>query len=183
VRFSARQTISSSLSASALSVAIAFASGGCGGSDSDGVDAAPEQTFDAGPADAAVGVVCQNAQASYAGTLNGPTAEDDGQSLVFFGQLDATDDGLRVAVASTAAANGTVQFPDPVWSVAVCLDDANGDCGDPLVAYSGTMVVTSVEDRFRASLDEVIFVDDLEAPTCSAALSQASFDVAILGPI
>ncbi len=168
---------------SALSVAIAFASGGCGNSDSNGADAAPEQTFDAGPADAAVGVVCQNAQGSYPGTLNSPTAEDDGQSLVFLGQLDTTDDALRVAVASAAAANGTVQFPDPNWNVAVCLDDANGDCSDPLVAYSGTMVVTSVEDRFRASLDEVIFVDDLDAPTCSAALSQTSFDVAILGPI
>ncbi len=164
-----------------MTFAIALAGVACGESDSDSVDAAPVETFDAGPADAAVGVVCQDAEASYAGTLNAPTAEDDGQSLVFLGQLDATNDALRVA--SMAAANGTVQFPDPAWNVSICIDDLSGDCNAPLVAYSGTMSVTSVEDRFRASLTEVIFVDDLQAPTCSAALSQASFDVAILGPI
>jgi hypothetical protein len=167
---------------SSTCIALAFATSACG-SDSDGVDAAPEQVFDAGPADAAVGVVCPNARASYAGTLNSPTAEDDGQSLVFVGQLDDAVAALRIEVSSAAAAIGTVQFPDPAWNVEICLNDLSGDCNDSIIAYSGSMTVGSVEGRFQASLTEVIFVDDLAAPTCSGALSQASFDVAILGPI
>tara|TARA_R110002096_G_scaffold239101_1_gene430717 strand:- start:77701 stop:78246 length:546 start_codon:yes stop_codon:yes gene_type:complete len=170
-------------SPSSLCIALAVVACGCGESDSQGSDAAPESRFDAGPADAAAGVVCQNAQASYAGTLNSPAAEDDSQALVFVAQLDETDDALRIEVASAAATTGTLQLPDPAWTVQICLDDLSGACSDELLAYSGTMTVGSVEDRFRASLDEVIFVDDLDAPSCSAALSQASFDVAILGPI
>lgn len=168
---------------SSLCIALAAAAGGCGESDSQSLDAAPESRFDAGPADAAAGVVCQNAQASYAGTLNSPAAEDDGQALVFVAQLDETNDALRIEVASASAITGAVLLPDSAWTVQICLDDLSGTCSDELLAYSGTMTVGSVEDRFRASLSEVIFVDDLEAPTCSGALSQASFDVAILGPI
>lgn len=156
----------------------------CGNDDADSRDAAPQGIVDAAEnvSDAMNGVVCPGTQANYPGSLNGPTAGDDGVTLEFSGELDSSEDLLSISVASNAAANATIELPDAAWSVAICVNDADGSCSDRLEAYSGTMTVTSVAERFRASVDRLIFVDDLDAPTCSSSVSQASIDVSILGP-
>lgn len=157
----------------------------CGGDDDDASDAAPEDRIDAmpsGPADAAVGVVCEGALANYSGSLEGPAASNDSTTLEFRGLLGDAD-VLRISAPSDAAANGVFELPDATWSVEICINDADESCSNALSAYSGTLTVTSVEDRFRANVDRVVFADDLQEPTCSASVSQSAIDVAILGPI
>ncbi len=114
--------------------------------------------------------------------LNEPAASDDGTTLEFRGGLGASD-VLRIAAASGATADGSVDLPDSTWSVTICVNDDDESCTDALSAYSGTLAVTSTEGRFQASIDRVIFVDDLGTPTCSASVSQSSIDVAIRGPL
>jgi len=156
----------------------------CGGDDGVPGDATPEATIDASVfTDAPAGVVCTGALANYPGSLEGPAANDDGTTLVFTGALDTTSDTLRISAPTAMAAIATIELPDPTWAVAICVDDTSGDCSTRLPAYSGTLRVTSVTDRFQASLDRVIFVDSIDTPTCSASVSQSSIDVAILGPI
>lgn len=175
------QLIPLSLSSAALALVLA----GCG-DDGESIDAGPDEIIDAMPQpDVMNGVVCANAQANYGSALLNPTAEDDGTELVFFGDLDSGSppDRLRLSIADNAATpTGSFELPMGEWTVAICLDDSDDACLVPLVAFSGTLVVTSVTDRLQASLNRVIFVDDPSDPTCSASLTQASLDVAISGP-
>lgn len=167
----------------ALAVLLLTGCGDNGGS----MDTGPGDVVDAMNArpDVVNGVVCSGAQATYGGTLLNPAAEDDGQELQFFGDLNAnaTPDRLRLLIADNAAqALGTFELPTSEWTVSICVDDGDESCTSALPAYSGSLRVDSITDRLQASLDRVIFVDDLDTPTCSASLSQASIDVAILGP-
>ena len=77
---------------------------------------------------------------------------------------------------------GTFTLPTTEWAVSICLDAASATCDNALVAHSGTLRVESAETRLKANLDRVIFVDNLTTPTCSASVTQSSFDVAIDGP-
>jgi hypothetical protein len=169
----------------ALSSALLLSLAGCG-DDGESIDAGPDQIIDAMPLpDVVNGVVCANAQANYGSAIQNPQAEDDGTTLEFFGDLDAGSppDRLRLSIADNAATpTGSFELPMGEWSVSICLDDNDGSCANELVAYSGTLAVTSVSDRLQASLNRVIFVDSLATPTCSASLTQASLDVAISGP-
>ncbi len=169
---------------SVLGSAALVTSAGCGGDDAPSADAAPQGDAPLpGPADAATGVVCENALATYGATLGAPSAEDDGTDLSFVAQLDNSNDGLRIVVSTGEAPRQDIALPDAAWQVGICVDQTDGSCDTELPAYSGTLSVTSVEGRFQASLSQVIFADDIAAPTCSAALGQATIDVAILGPI
>ncbi|MBL4632310.1 MAG: hypothetical protein JKY56_00470 [Kofleriaceae bacterium] len=160
----------------------------CGDSQSDApeIDGSPSIDARPGLVDAASGVVCAGALASYPGMLFSPMANDDGQTFVFNANLtsDSPADGLQISISESAVDKlGTFSLPSADWQVALCIDDSDGTCENELKAVSGTLVVTQVSGRFRANLNESIYADDLAAPSCSSALRQASFDVAILGPI
>lgn len=157
----------------------------CGGDENEtpDVDAGPAIDARLGSIDAAAGVICPNALASYPGMLFSPSATDSGQLFEFNAQLteDNPPDGLRLSIDGAVAEKlGSFQLPSADWQVSICVDDSDGSCSNPLKAVSGTLTVTSVTGRFRATLNESVHVDDVGAPTCSAALRQASFDVAIL---
>lgn len=167
----------------AMSSAIA-----CGDSKSDAPEIDGSLAIDARPGlvDAALGVVCEGAMASYPGMLFSPMANDDGQNFVFNADLtsDNPADGLRISINDSVVDKlGTFSLPSTDYAVSLCIDDSDGTCANELKVVSGTLVVTSVSGRFRANLNESVYADDVAAPTCSAALRQASFDVAILGPI
>lgn len=160
----------------------------CGDSEGDtpAIDATPSIDARPGTIDAAAGVVCAGALASYPGMLFSPMANDDGQIFVFDADLtsDSPADGLRISINDSVVDKlGTFSLPSTDWQVSLCIDDADGSCTNELTVVSGTLIVTSVSGRFRANLNESVYADDAAAPTCSAALRQASFDVAILGPI
>lgn len=129
------------------------------------------------------GVICPGAKALYSGIIFSPSAEDDGTELFFSGNLDAATEPatLQLRVASSNPPAGAVPLPDTAWSVSICPTGGEA-CANELVAYSGTLQVGSTEDRLQASLSQILFVDDLAAPTCSAGLSQSTIDVAISGP-
>ncbi len=162
---------------------LALAAASCGDSSDTQPDAAP--TADAqppGPADSAVGVVCPNAEALYQGNLGAPRATDDETTLTFFASLDGTGDSIRIVASSEEGPASGIALPSNAWRVSLCLEATDESCNMELFAYEGTLSVASVEGRFQASLTEVIFTDNLDAPTCSAALRQATVDVAILSP-
>jgi hypothetical protein len=153
---------------------------GCGDdggkSDDAGIDAATIQ------ADVMNGVLCTGADANYSGDLAATAAQNDGTDILFRGDLNAGSppDRLQLKIASNAAMpTGTFDLPAAGWAVSLCIDDPDGSCGTALPAFSGTLRVDSVETRFKANLDRVIFVDSLATPTCSASVTQSSFDVAI----
>ena len=157
----------------------------CGGEDKkDPSDAGDPPAIDsmAAPIDATNGVACPGTEANYSGSLDNPSSGDDGVTLDFLGDLDSTPDRLFIEVPTASAAPGTYTLPDPTWSVSICVND-QGDCLTRLPVFSGTMTVTSVEGRFKANLDRVLFVDNVDAPTCSTSVSQATIDVSILGPL
>lgn len=154
------------------------------GDDGGSTDAGPGDIIDANTAQADVmnGVVCPGAVANYSGNLETTGAQDDGTDLLFRGDLnlDTPPDSLQLKIASNAPMpTGVFAFPGGAWSVSICLDDSAGTCANALVAFSGTLTVETAATRLKASLDRVIFVDDLTTPTCSASLTQASLDVAI----
>ena len=167
-----------------LSCAALVALLGCGDDGGPAVDAAPGEDTDADNRvfDATNGVVCAGALANYTGVLVNAGAVEDRQNLVFLADLDSESapDRLRVSVANAVLQKeGTFELPNADWSVSIRLDDADSSCSDALAAFSGTLRVDNVDERFKANLDRVILVDSVADPTCSAALSQASFDVAI----
>ncbi len=160
----------------------------CGDSKSDApeIDGSPAIDARPGLVDAASGVICTGALASYPGMLFSPMANDDGQNFVFNADLtsDSPADGLQISISDDVVDKlGTFSLPSADWKLSLCIDDSDGTCANELKVVSGTLVVTSVSGRFRANLNESIYADDVVAPTCSSALRQASFDVAILGPI
>lgn len=156
---------------------------GCGDDGGAKVDAMPSPPDAAPNFSDGAGVVCPGAKALYGGSLFGPAASDDGSELFFSAKLDGENSGeaLELRVASAAPPIGALSLPDADWEVSICIG-ASGACTSELIAYSGSLQVTSAEDRLQASLSEVIFVDNLSTPTCSAAMSQTSIDVAISGP-
>ncbi len=151
--------------------------GGDGGTGGDVIDASPTIL-----PDVMNGVLCTGADANYSGDLVTTGAQDNGTDLLFAGDLNTgtPPDRLQLKIASNAAMpTGTFSLPDPAWSVSICIDDPDGSCGAALSAFSGTLRVDSAETRLKASLDRIIFVDNITTPTCSASLTQASLDVAI----
>lgn len=162
---------------------VCSAASGCGNDAGPAIDAMPGASDALPTFSDGAGVACAGAKALYSGTVFNPSAEDDGSVLSFSGNLDAASEPatLELRVASGNAPAGSLPLPDGAWSVSICPTGGEA-CAGELVAYSGTLQVTSTEDRLQASLSEIIFVDDLTAPTCSAALSQSTIDVAISGP-
>ena len=133
-------------------------------------------------ADVMNGVVCPGAEANYSGDLLATGAQNDGTEILFRGDLNAGSppDRLQLKIDSDAAMpTGTFVLPTTAWAVSICIDDLEGSCSTALRAFSGTLRVDSVVTRFKASLDRVIFVDSIATPTCSASVTQSSFDVAI----
>jgi hypothetical protein len=156
------------------------------GDDGGGIDAGPDEIIDAAPrADVMNGVVCSGAEANYTGTLVTTGAQNNGTEILFRGDLnaDTPPDRLQMRIANNATTpTGTFTLPASEWVVSLCLDDPDGSCANALSGYSGTLRVDSVESRLQASLDRIIFVDNLTTPTCSASLTQSSLDVAIDAP-
>ncbi len=166
------------------SALLTVALGGCG-DDGGGDDAGTAIDASTIRIDVMNGVLCTGAAANYAGNLVTTGAQDDGTNLLFQGDLnsDSPPDRLQLQVASNASApTGTFDLPAGEWSVSLCLDDVDGSCTNALSAFSGSLSVTSVTTRLQASLNRIIFVDNLTTPTCSASLTQASLDVAIDAP-
>jgi hypothetical protein len=171
---------------SLCSSALALALFGCG-DDGGGIDAGSGDVIDAQSAqpDVMNGVACPGADVNYTGTLLTTGAQNDGTNLIFGGDLnaDSPPDRLQLQIPNNATTPvGTFTLPASEWVVSLCVDAASATCDNALLAYSGTLRVESAETRLKANLDRIIFVDDLTTPTCSASLTQSSFDVAIDAP-
>lgn len=167
----------------AIPLVLAIAACGDDESETPDIDAAPSIDARLGSIDAAAGVVCPNALAIYPGMLFSPSATDSGQLFQFEAQLtsDNPPDGLRLSIDGAVVEKlGNFALPSPDWQASICVDNADGSCTNELKVVSGTLIVTSVSGRFQATLNESVYADDLDTPTCSAALRQASFDVTIL---
>ncbi len=155
----------------------------CGDDGASTIDAMPAPIDGAPVFSDGSGVACAGAQQLYQGSIFNPAASDDGAELSFSGNIDneAGPERLTLRVASANPPAGTLSLPDAAWATSICLGAAE-PCTNELVAYSGTLQINSTSDRLQASVTEAIFVDSLATPTCSAALSQATIDVAISGP-
>lgn len=135
---------------------------------------------------------CDFAQAIYPGTLSSIKARDKdspeptGHALSLVGNLnsDPEPDGLSIFVFyEPGKTTGTFQTWDETnpWGVYILRD--RSETGMPtrgsLVITSGTLTITSVSGNMTGSLTNAVFVDWASEPTCSAAITNATFDAPI----